>query len=313
MNILSQIYLGALKLHRALSTKKKLPFPVISVGNIAVGGRAKTPMVIAIVQELSREGFYVVVLTRGYGRELKKPIWLHTGDLSREIDYKDTGDEALEIFLKTKATILIGKNRYQNAMNFYHRFLLKKKKVVFVLDDGFQHWSLYRDLDIVLIKEEDLTKESLLPFGRLREGPKALERAHLVWKAGVDFEKKTLVPKVLVNKNEKCVAITTRVVNEEYRNALKASFKDIEFVELADHAGREEILSSLRKFTMGGHLFLGWKEIVKIVSARELQGRTHFEIDYNSHHWHLHLVDYSLSLPPAFQKASVHFLQPSPT
>ena len=115
---------------RLLKTKHRLPFPVLSVGNIAMGGRAKTPLVILICEKLKSMGFEPVVLTRGYGRKLKSPV-LWDGGIS---DASLMGDEATEIARSGFAfAVLVGADRFANAK----KFLANQKvpqKFVFVLD-----------------------------------------------------------------------------------------------------------------------------------------------------------------------------------
>lgn len=139
------LYRGVNRVRRALYRAgalqpKRLPKPVISVGNIAIGGAGKTPAVIAICRFLEQRGAKVCVLTRGYG-----------------------GDEPLVIKKNTQSTtVIVGANRYENA--------LRHDCDVFVLDDGFQHLQLHRDLDIVIDA----------PARYYREGRAALGDADIV-------------------------------------------------------------------------------------------------------------------------------------
>ena len=144
-------------LYRAGALKaKKLPVPVISVGAIAAGGSGKTPATIAIARALSERGLRVAVLTRGYGR----------AGAGGKVDAFDTnrfGDEPVLIKKRLpNVAVLVGKNRYENAIRF--------PADVFVLDDGFQHLQLHRDLDVVIDHDS----------GFFREGRRALRFADLV-------------------------------------------------------------------------------------------------------------------------------------
>jgi len=145
---------------RALKTarQKKLPRPVISVGNISVGGTRKTPLVIKLLSDLKSWGLRPAVLMRGYGSK------------------NNFSDEAA-LFNRYHPDVPVGAapDRYSSAQE-----ILKSNKIdVFVLDDGFQHWLLHRDLDLVCI-DSTAMGDHLLPWGRLREPQQALQRAQLV-------------------------------------------------------------------------------------------------------------------------------------
>ncbi|HUP47367.1 MAG TPA: tetraacyldisaccharide 4'-kinase [Thermoanaerobaculia bacterium] len=127
---------------RGILRPRRLPRPVVSIGNIAAGGTGKTPAVIALANELSRRGASVAVLTRGYGRRGPSAGGLVTGP-----DADRFGDEPVVIKNRTKnVNVIVGKYRYKNAM----KFLNDNPCDVFILDDGFQHLQLARDLDIVI-------------------------------------------------------------------------------------------------------------------------------------------------------------------
>lgn len=135
------LYRGVNRARRALYRAgilkaKRLPKPVISVGNIAIGGSGKTPAVIAIARALVEKGLEVVVLTRGYGR---------TGDGGRvdSFDAARFGDEPLVIHKAIpKANVIVGSKRHENG--------LRENCDVYLLDDGFQHLQLHRDVDVVI-------------------------------------------------------------------------------------------------------------------------------------------------------------------
>lgn len=165
--ILSVPYRGIIWVRRFLYDRGilksiKVNAPVISVGNITWGGSGKTPFVDFLVQELKSMKSNPVVLTRGY-----------MADKGAQ-----ESDEAKFLEETTRVPVVVGKNRLELAQNY----LLKNHNVsCFVMDDGFQHWRLYRDLDIVLIDSTDpLNSASLIPAGHLREPVSALKRAHVI-------------------------------------------------------------------------------------------------------------------------------------
>jgi tetraacyldisaccharide 4'-kinase len=121
---------------------RRLPRPVVSIGNLSAGGAGKTPAVIALAGELSSRGIRVAVLTRGYGR----PDAGASGTVE-QLDAERYGDEPVLIKKRVdNIDVIVGANRYDNAM----RYLAENSCDLFILDDGFQHLQIARDLDIVI-------------------------------------------------------------------------------------------------------------------------------------------------------------------
>ncbi|HSE32776.1 MAG TPA: tetraacyldisaccharide 4'-kinase [Pyrinomonadaceae bacterium] len=154
----------------------KLTQPVISVGNITTGGTGKTPLVEWIARTLANKGRKVAVLTRGYGRERPNDRVLVSDGLAVFSNPEQAGDEAflLAANLKGAAAVISDANRISAAYDAVKHLHTN----CFVLDDGFQHLRLARDLDVVTI---DATNPwgggRLLPEGRLREPLTGLSRA----------------------------------------------------------------------------------------------------------------------------------------
>jgi tetraacyldisaccharide-1-P 4'-kinase len=259
----SWVYRALSRLHRMITKTHRLGFPVISVGNIAMGGRAKTPFVIYLCQKLKSAGFAPVVLTRGYGRVSKTSFEWQNGAVS---DPKIMGDEAVEIARSGSVeAVLVGANRVKNAQDF----LFKQKQSrpwVFVLDDGFQHWALHRDVDIVIVNDHDL-KNRVVPWGELRETPKALERATLVLHLGRDLNKETIFS-VSTSEIRKPLVLTTRASQRDYVKKMRSQFLGSEIAALKDHASRDEIITALIRFK-GADVILGDKEAVKVLTEDE--------------------------------------------
>ncbi len=150
-----------------------LPAAVISVGGITMGGSGKTPFTNFLAQQLHARGYPTGILMRGYRRRTPaKYLALAPG---AKIPAAFTGDEA-QIYLRTGISpVGIGANRYQTAQILLRQFPSTR---VLLLDDGFQHAGLMRDLDIVLIDGLDpFGQEAIFPLGRLREPLEALSRA----------------------------------------------------------------------------------------------------------------------------------------
>jgi tetraacyldisaccharide 4'-kinase len=141
--------------------QKRLRGKVISVGNLTVGGTGKTPMVLWLAEKLLVEGKRVAILSRGYRG---------TGGTSDEI-------ELMKHRLQGRVTFGVGKDRFAEG----HRIEQQEPVDVFLLDDGFQHLSLARDLDIVMLDGSNKLKDQwLLPSGILREPVSASRRADIL-------------------------------------------------------------------------------------------------------------------------------------
>jgi tetraacyldisaccharide 4'-kinase len=149
----------------------RLRWPVVSIGNLSVGGAGKTPLVICLARLLQREGYGPDVLSRGYGRS--RPT-VERVDPAGSADR--FGDEPLLIARSTGVPVYVGASRYEAGV------LAESEpggRGVHLLDDGFQHRQLARDLDIVVMHRSDL-QQRLLPAGRLREPLASLRRAGVV-------------------------------------------------------------------------------------------------------------------------------------
>jgi tetraacyldisaccharide 4'-kinase len=175
MNPLAAIFGAGVAIRNALYDRhifqvKKLARPVVSIGNISVGGSGKTPFVIALGHLLAERGIAFDVLSRGYGRGSTEIAVVDPNGSPTQF-----GDEPLLIARKLQAPVIVGADRYQAGLLAEQKFSSK----LHLLDDGFQHRRLHRDFDIVLLPAEDQVG-SLLPAGRLREPISALSRADAV-------------------------------------------------------------------------------------------------------------------------------------
>jgi tetraacyldisaccharide 4'-kinase len=175
-------YLGYLiKKHYALKNQKKLPHKVISIGNITMGGTGKTPATIALAREAIKRRFNPCILTRGYKGKAKGPCFVSRGE-NPVLDEYQAGDEALLMAEKLKGVPVVkGKNRYEAGMFALSSLPLALSPDLFILDDGFQHWHLFRDKDILLIDVSNpFGKKHLLPVGRLREPLSSMKMADII-------------------------------------------------------------------------------------------------------------------------------------
>ena len=154
-----------------------LPCKVISIGNITTGGTGKTPAVIYFAELLKKRGFKIGILTRGYGRISKGTIDLYSENSNKK-SWKYFGEEPVLLFKKLiDIPIVIDNNRYRGGKYLYEKY----KPQLIILDDGFQHRSLNRDIDINLINANQPKHfYKLLPYGLLREPWQHLKRSDIV-------------------------------------------------------------------------------------------------------------------------------------
>jgi tetraacyldisaccharide 4'-kinase len=146
--------------------RRRLHRPVISVGNLGVGGTGKTPAVQYIARWLRSVGERPAILTRGYARRTPQDGVTVVSDGARVLADLDTaGDEPLMLARALPGVcVLVGADRYLSGRLAEHRF----GATVHLLDDGFQHLQLERDVDLLLVSEDDLDDRPI-PAGRLRE------------------------------------------------------------------------------------------------------------------------------------------------
>jgi tetraacyldisaccharide 4'-kinase len=162
---------------------KRLPCPVISVGNITVGGTGKTPLVMALAKGLAKRGIRTAVLTRGY-KGKKTSGHIASDGQSIFLSPEESGDEPYLMSKTLKGTpVVIGKNRYSTGEKALHQLGVDG----LLLDDGYQHLQLHRDLNILLIDSNiGFGDRHLLPRGILREPLEQLRRASLILLTKVD-------------------------------------------------------------------------------------------------------------------------------
>jgi tetraacyldisaccharide 4'-kinase len=155
---------------RGFFRARRLRAPVVSVGNLSVGGSGKTPFVILLGELLKQRGIRFDILSRGYGRQTHGVAPVNPAGTPQEF-----GDEPLLIARRLEVPVVVGEDRYEAGL------FAEGQSVpdVHILDDGFQHRALARDFDIVLVTPED-ARDRLLPGGRMREPLSSLRRADAV-------------------------------------------------------------------------------------------------------------------------------------
>jgi tetraacyldisaccharide 4'-kinase len=171
LNALSVLYGGVAQLRRAWyervpSRAKSLGRPVISVGNLVVGGSGKTPVVAALARLLVERGERPAILSRGYGRRSHEDGVVVVSNGERVLEpVERSGDEPQMLARALPGVpVIVSPDRYLAGTLAERQFGC----TVHLLDDGYQHLQLHRDIDLLLISKSDLD-ERVLPFGRLRE------------------------------------------------------------------------------------------------------------------------------------------------
>lgn len=167
--------LRALLYYWSWLAQRRLPVPVLSVGNLTLGGTGKTPVVILLVDWLLAQGKRVGILSRGYRRTSTDPYLLVSNGERLLVGPNEAGDEP---FLMAehcpRAIVAVGANRFKLGQWVLERFPID----CLVLDDGFQHLGLYRDVDLLLVDATDADGlAAVVPAGRLREPLQAAARA----------------------------------------------------------------------------------------------------------------------------------------
>ena len=159
-------------------TTKRLDCRVISVGNLTLGGTGKSPMVMKIARLLKDRGFHPAILSRGYGRMVKEQVRVVNDGRETLLDSRYAGDEPVMMGeILGDIPILIGPNRHLTGSYAIERFGVD----TLVLDDGYQHIQLARDVNILLVDAENpLGNGNLLPAGVLREPVEQMNRADLI-------------------------------------------------------------------------------------------------------------------------------------
>ena len=175
MNPLSAIYAAVVRTRNVLYDRGALPArrlqgAVISIGNLSAGGSGKTPFVMLLGELLKARGIGFDVLSRGYGRRSRGVLLVNPAGLPPQF-----GDEPLLMARKLQVPVIVGEDRYKAGGFAESKF----GPQLHLLDDGFQHRSLKRDFDIVLLTPPDAA-DKLLPAGRMREPLSSLHRADAV-------------------------------------------------------------------------------------------------------------------------------------
>jgi len=238
---------GRRLIYSSLRKQRRLPVKVISLGNLTLGGTGKTPAVIEIAKEATRRDFAPCILTRGYKGRAKGICFISRGN-GPLINVKEAGDEPYLMAERLKGVPIIkGKNRYKSGIyaieNLYAKHQTPDSNPLFILDDGFQHWGLYRDIDILLIDATNpFGNGKLFPEGILREPLKAMSRAHIIVMTKTDM---------VCNEVMKALSLTIKEHNPDA--ALYTSFyKPIALVDISGKTKGVELLKNTSIYAFAG-------------------------------------------------------------
>jgi tetraacyldisaccharide 4'-kinase len=239
--------------------QRQIGSPVISVGNLTVGGSGKTPVVAAIATLLRDAGYRPAILSRGYKRRSDDSIVIASDGREINPDVEDTGDEPQLLARRlTGVPVVVGANRWHAGVRAQNRLGSR----VLILDDGFQHLQLARTVNLLLLSSGD-TRDRVVPAGRLREPLDAARHADAVLVAEGDEAPMALARRVGVNH-----AFTVRTMYEPLR--------------MVSPYGAPVLQQPRRVVTLAGiaapHRF--------VTAAGRLGFDVLREISYRDHHWY---------------------------
>ena len=229
---------------------RSLPCKVISIGNITIGGTGKTPAVIYFAKLLNNHGKSVAVLSRGYGRSTTGTVVVSTGGKNIE-SWEKVGEEAVLLAEKLpEIPLVVDENRYRGGIYIVKYF----NPDVIILDDGFQHRTLDRDLDIALLNSNQAgIAYKLLPYGLLREPWHHLKRADITILTKTNIKR----PSHFIHnklKSLKIVSYNSKIVSSESLIGAKGSIISINAIQnersiavsgIGDSRGFELLLEKL--------------------------------------------------------------------
>jgi len=190
------LWLRRILYQKAVAGSEKLPCVVVSVGNLTAGGSGKTPMTIHIAELFSRNGYKVSIISRGYKGRFEKSGGIVSDGKTIFADPSDAGDEPYMMAKKTGLSVICGRNRYFSGLE-----ALKMGAEIVIMDDGFQHLALERDINILLMDwEKPVGNGYVIPRGLMRERISAVADADAVvmtrslypWLKNVDEKLKKL-------------------------------------------------------------------------------------------------------------------------
>jgi len=235
---------------RGILKVRRLPVPVISVGNLSVGGSGKTSLVMFLAERLSKN-IRVAILLRGYKRDSRGVrVVSEWGKVLTGVE--EAGDEAYMMARMLRdVSVIVSEDRFEGG-----KVAVDLGADLVILDDGFQHRRLHRDLDLLLIKAKDL-KDRLLPAGRLREPLSSMSRAHaivLTYQEVCPFELKTDKPTFRMRRT------FSKVLDSELRPRPIDVLRDTEIIAFSGLGDNDQFLKTLRMLGLKVREFLSFPD-----------------------------------------------------
>ncbi len=254
-----------------LFTVYQSSLPVVSVGNLVAGGTGKTPLVQKLVDELSQISGEIAIVTRGYRSQAESGFVLASCGEGPLVSVRACGDEAYWLALKTKASLWVGKNRLQSLFK-----IEKTSARLVVLEDGFQHRKISRDVNIVLLSAKDLLgKGFCLPRGYLREPSVSLCRADWIVvthiETGMDLQK--IEQTIRVFSSSPIIGFSARyTMKGGFRGKKIGAFCGIAKPEFFYDALRAEGNDLVKMFTSADHTIPSSQELDSFASECQRLG-----------------------------------------
>ena len=261
LKLLSKIYeYIAIRRNQAYFSKKLRTYecsvPVISVGNISVGGSGKTPFTILLANELKKMGFLPAIIGRGYKKKKKGIVVLCDG-INILSNAASGGDEMLLIAEKTMLPVIACEKKYLAARYAENNFDID----VIIVDDGFQHLQLARNINIALIASDDLQKPYTIPYGRLREPLSSLSRADIICITSdmlIDNNTNKFYDNKIIIKYRKEIGTPYLIFNDDNNKGELA--KDYKYVAFCGIANPESFYKSLIEEGFNIEKFIMYKD-----------------------------------------------------
>jgi tetraacyldisaccharide 4'-kinase len=223
----------------------RVTVPVISVGNVSAGGTGKTPFVQMLGRELLKNSISPAIVSRGYRRKSKGELVISDGQ-NIFTAVEKSGDELMMLAESLPVPVIANEDKSRAALKAFELFKIREAelreiygekadsrflKQCIIVDDGFQHRKLHRNLDIVLIDKETLERPFLLPRGRLREPLESLKRADVIvlMNGAQENVLKKLIPANLLKENV-VIAEAQTVAGELYNMYSRREFTSDSFI-----------------------------------------------------------------------------------
>lgn len=233
--IFSPIYSAIMRIRAACYAKRifhstRLPLPVVSVGNLTMGGTGKTPMVMYLARLLSRHGVRPGIVSRGYGGRNRLPVALVSDGNRLLLSPGEAGDEPVLLARELPGVpVVISRKRVQGGQCLVQKDLAD----VLIMDDGFQHQALFRNLDLVLFASGvPVSRDWVFPGGMLREPASALKRADCCVVTGVEGRDREEDARFRLWLDEKCPNVPVFVGDYQPVALYDQKQRSVEFGEL---------------------------------------------------------------------------------